>query len=149
MTTRFERFTFAINEIYRYWHKIASEVMEQYGLKGSCAVYFSVMHRYEDGITATQLGELCGRNKADVSRVILQMESKGFLIKEKTGNNSYRAKLFLTEEGKEVAHHIHKRAKKAADLGSHGLTDEQREAFYEALELIVNNLRKMRVDDIS
>ena len=33
MVDRFERFSFAISEISRCWHKIAAEEMEAYGLK--------------------------------------------------------------------------------------------------------------------
>lgn len=144
--TRFERFSFAINEIYKYWHKIASEVMEEYGLKGSSAVYFATMSRFSEGITASKLGELCSRNKADVSRVILQMEKKGFIRRENTAKKSYRAKLFLTEEGRNVAMHINRRAKTASDIGSCGMTEEERENFYKYLELIANNLKKLSID---
>ena len=34
MIDRFERFSLAITEVSRYWHKIASGEMEQYGMKG-------------------------------------------------------------------------------------------------------------------
>ena len=35
MIERFERFSFAISEISRYWHKITATEMEKYGLKGA------------------------------------------------------------------------------------------------------------------
>ena len=54
MLNRFERFSLAISEIYRYWHKIAADEMEKYGLKGPYAVYLTAMYRYKDGITSTQ-----------------------------------------------------------------------------------------------
>lgn len=148
MTTRFERFSFAINEIYKYWHRIATDVMGKYGLKGSSAVYFAALSRHTEGVTATKLAELCGRNKADVSRVILQMEDKGFIKKERSGNNSYRARVFLTESGKKIADCINECAEKASNLGSFGLSDEQRAVFYTYIELIAGNLKKMSVEGI-
>ena len=146
LTDRFERFSYAISEIYHYWHIIAAEVLEAYGLKGSSAVYFTVLNRFPTGITASKLGELCSRNKADVSRVISQMMQKGFVY---TDGRPYRTKLFLTAQGKEVAEHINERAEIAGDLGSAGLNEVQREAFYDALELIAANLKKIGNEGIS
>ena len=71
---RFERFSFAISEISRYWHKLTAEEMEKYGLKGTHSVYLLTMYRYPDGITATQLCELCSKDKSDVSRMMSIME---------------------------------------------------------------------------
>lgn len=143
---RFERFSYAIFEIYYYWHKIAAEVLEAYGLKGASAVYFTALNRFPAGITASELGALCSRDKADVSRVIFQMTQKGFVC---TDGRSYRAKLFLTAQGREVAAHINERAEIAANLGSAGLNDVQREVFYDSLELIASNLKKIGNEGIS
>ena len=74
MVSRFERFSFVISEIYRHLHKIMADEMEKYGLKGAYAIYLSAMYRHPDGITATELGEICSRNKADVSRAMSSMQ---------------------------------------------------------------------------
>lgn len=141
MNDNFQRFSLAIAEIYRYWNKIATEVMEKYGLKGSCSVYFAAMYRNNDGVTATKLGQICNRNKADVSRVISQMIEKGFARKENPEKNCYRAKLFLTEKGKQVARHIEKCAQKVTELGGSGLSQQQKNLFYDSLELVSRNLK--------
>lgn len=148
MKDRFDRFSYALTEIYRHWHKIASQVMGEYGLKGSCSVYFTAMRGQKDGLTASKLSELSGRNKSDVSRMISQMIQKGFVRKEKVGNKSYRAKLFLTEDGNRVADHIYERAKVAVDFGGLGLDSQQRDGFFLALELIANNLRMISTEGI-
>ena len=90
MVDRFERFSFAISEISRYWHKITAEEMEKYGLKGPHSVYLTAMYRYPDGITAPQLCELCGKDKSDVSRAMSLMERKGLVRKEGIYQNCYR-----------------------------------------------------------
>ena len=71
---RFEKFSMAMTEINRYWHKIAADELEKYGLKGPYVVYLTILMRYPDGITAAQLCDLSGRNKADVSRAVSDME---------------------------------------------------------------------------
>lgn len=140
MIDRFERFSLAISEISRCWHKIAADEMEKYGLKGSHAVYLTTMCRYPDGITAARLCELCAKDKADVSRMMSIMEKKELVVKE---GNSYRAQLKLTPAGLEAAEHVRRRATVAVENASRGLTPERRAVFYEALELIVSNLQNI------
>lgn len=143
MIDRFERFLFSISEINRCWHKIAAEEMEKYGLKGAHVVYLVTMYRYPDGITATQLSELCSRDKSDVSRTMTTMENRGLVKREGVNQNLYRALLKLTDEGKTAAEHVRERARIAVEIAGAGLTDEQRRIFYDSLELITSNLKNI------
>ena len=45
MIARFEKFSYAISELSRCWHKIAADEMKQYDLKGPYAVYFTTLYR--------------------------------------------------------------------------------------------------------
>lgn len=141
MIERFEKFSFDIAEIYHYWHKLTSEEMTKYGLKGSNAVYLTLLYQYQDGLTSAQLADLCSRDKADVSRAMSSMEQKGFIRKEMVGKSSYRARMVLTEDGRAAAERINDVAAHAVELGGKGLTDEQRKTFYYALDLIASNLQ--------
>ncbi len=40
MVDRFEKFSLAISEISKYWHKLATEEMEKYGLRSSHSYIF-------------------------------------------------------------------------------------------------------------
>ncbi len=140
MLERFEKFSYFISEISHHWHKISADVMNEYGMKGPYSVYFTTMYRCPEGITATKLCELCSRDKADASRAVSLMEKKGLVTKE--GAN-YRALIKLTEEGKKIAKDIISRAEAAVEYGGKGLTDEQRDKFYEALEIVCSNLEEL------
>lgn len=148
MLDRFERFSFSIFEITRHWHKITSDEMEKYGLKGTHCVYLLAMHQHPEGITATQLGEICGRDKADVSRMVSIMEQKGLVIREAVAKNLYRGLLKLTEEGMAAADFVCQRVKVAVELASKGLDDMRRNLFYDALDLISGNLRQISEDGL-
>lgn len=148
MIDRFERFSLSIAEISRCWHKIASDAMEEYGLKGVYSVYFVVLYRYPQGLTAAQLGELCGRDKADVSRAVSLMEKQGLLQRIPNGGTGYRAALLLTERGQEVAEGISEKARAAVECASRGLPEEKRVVFHEALELICHNLLALSKDGL-
>ena len=146
MIDRFERFSIAISEISRYWHKIAADELERYGLKGPHSIYLTTLYQFEDGITAARLAELCGRDKSDVSRMMTIMEEKGLV--SRTGANNYRARLILTDKGREAAEYIRRRAVTAVSLAGRDLSPETRTAFYDALTSIASNLRELSRDGL-
>ena len=143
MLDRFARFSLAISEIDRCWHKLAAEEMAKYDLNSPHAVYLTTLYNFEEGVTAAKLGELCCKNKADVSRMVAILEKKGLVRKEAIGGNLYRAKLRLTEEGKQAAEHVQRRAALAVELAGSGMTDADREVFYRCLEQITTNLQTL------
>ncbi len=138
MVERFARFTLAIFEISRCWHKLAAEEMERYGLKGPYAVYLVAMVRCPEGLTAAQLCEMSGRDKADVSRAVNLMEQGGLLVRE---GSAYRAVLKLTQSGEAAANQLCRRVGLAVELAGKGISDADRETFYAALEAITANLQ--------
>ena len=148
MIDRFQRFSYAITEISRLWHRIAGEEMGKYGLKGAYSVYFTTLYRCPQGLTSTQLVEQCSRDKADVSRAMNLLESKGLVRRELEEGKTYRARLVLTEEGRQIARQINERAKAAVELASCGLPEEKRNIFYEALTLITANLQRISREGI-
>ena len=143
MLNRFARFSLAIAEIDRCWHKLAAEEMAKYDLNSPHAVYLNTLYQYPEGITAAKLGELCCKNKADVSRMVTILEKKGLVRKEAVGDNLYRAKLLLTDDGKLAAEHVQGRAALAVELAGSGMTDAERETFYRCLEQITANLQTL------
>jgi len=143
MLNRFARFSLAISEIDRCWHRLAADEMAKYGLNSPHAIYLTTLYDYEEGITAAKLGELCCKNKADVSRMVTILEKKGLVRKEAVGGNLYRAKLLLTDDGKLAAEHVQGRAALAVELAGSGMTDAERETFYRCLEQITANLQTL------
>ena len=143
MLNRFARFSLSIAEIDRCWHKLAAEEMTKYGLNSPHAVYLITLYQYSDGITAAKLGELCCKNKADVSRMVSILEQKGLVRREAVGGNRYRARLLLTEEGKQAAEQVQGRAALAVELAGSGMTEGEREVFYRCLERITANLQTL------
>lgn len=143
MVDRFERFSIAISEISRHWHKITADEMEKYGLKGPHSIYLTIMYRYPEGVTATQLCELCGKDKSDVSRMMSIMEKKGLVKKEGIHQNLYKGVFKLTQEGQEAAKIVCERAGLAVEIAGNELSDENRAILYESLELIASKLREI------
>ena len=148
MLDRFARFSLAIAEIDRCWHKLAAEEMAKYGLNSPHAVYLNTLYECPEGITAARLGELCCKDKADVSRMVAIMEKKGLVEKEKVRGNLYRAKLVLTQEGRNAAEQVREHAAMAVELAGAGMSDQDREIFYRCLEQITANLQTLSKDGL-
>ncbi len=146
MIDRFERFSVSVLQISHYWHKIADEVMERYGLKGPHAVYLMELFRRSEGATAVELAEFCARDKSDVSRAVASFMQKGLIVKSIASGSHYRARLLLTDLGLKIAKEIQVDVNTAVSSGSKGMTMEELEHFYDALELICANLRKLVED---
>lgn len=143
MIERFEKFSLAIAEINRCWHKIAGEELAKYSLKASHVTYLLTLYRYPEGLTAPKLAELCDRDKADVSRMLSILEEKGLVTKDGIGSNRYRGRLRLTAEGQAVAKELSHRAELSVEQAGAGLTEENRVIFYDSLDTITKNLRRI------
>ena len=142
MLERFEQFSNGITEIYRSIQKIEREEMEKYGLKGGYALYLATLSQYPDGLSAAQICEICDRDKAAVSRTVNEMEGKGLLYRD-SGDSAYRAKILLTDEGREAAIYVCKKIAAAVELASQGLSDRDKAAFYSALSRFSANLQEI------
>ena len=143
MISRYSKFTTLISNINRAINHIKAEEMQQFGLKSfhvSCLYY---IYKFNDGLTASELCSLCEEDKGAISRSIDLLINNGFIMYENDDNNKkYRAKLFLTDKGKEVAERVNKITENAVEIGSKGLTDKEREIMYKCLDIISNNLNK-------
>lgn len=149
MITRFEQFSVIISGIYRYMQKLEREEMVKRGYKGAFAGYLATLKRFDKGLTCTELCEICDKDKAAVSRIIAEMEDKGLVEKNGTGKGSYRAKVTITEKGKDIADFVSERAHLAVSRVSGELmNDEERAALYQTLDSIYKNLQKVSKEGI-
>lgn len=142
MVERYEAFSVAISGIYKYIQKIERHVMSLYGLKGPHAQCLTTLLRFPQGLTSSQLGEFCDKDKAAISRAISELEQKGLILRNCVNNNSYKALLLLTDDGRKAAEEITKTATEAVEAAGNGLTDDDRSVFYRTLYLIAENIEK-------
>ena len=128
--------------------KIEREEMEKYGLRGSYVQYLIAMKRFPEGMTSAKLCDICDKDKAAISRIVSEMESKGLIRRESDKSNMYRAKLVLTEEGNKAADYVCERAEKAVFAAGKGLDEEDRRIFYGVLAIFEANLRRISREGI-
>lgn len=143
MIDRFELFSSLIASIYKDIIKIERNIMTQYGLKGPHSQCLVAMRQYPDGITASELCEVCGKDKAAISRAVSGLESAGLIYRDLSGDNIYRAPLKLTEKGSDISNNLCDAAKAAVTMASKGLSEENRKIFYDSLSLVASNLQNL------
>lgn len=140
MEQRFETFTVLINKIGRSIKRLKAGQMAELELKGphvSCLYYL-----YRCGpLTAAELCERCEEDKAAVSRSLDYLEREGYLLCQNA--KRYRSPLLLTGKGRAAGAEVSLRIEKILDLASKGLSEEERESMYRALERISANLEKL------
>ena len=140
---RFRIFTTQIALISRNIRKIKSEEMSEFDLKSphvSCLYY---LYKHSEGMTAKQLSDMCGEDKAAISRSIDSLEKKGYLECNSKAEKRYNSPLVLTKSGRDIGGRIAIKVDHILDLAGAGLTDKTRNEFYESLLLISNNLQKI------
>ena len=92
MQDRFERFVVSITELHRYLQKLKELEMGQMDLKAGYTMCLYYLGKHPEGLTATQLTELCKEDKVPVFRrrssrfMCLGRLRKG--IKKRTDRNS-------------------------------------------------------------
>ncbi len=148
MIERFERFSYAIAEISKCWHKLATDEMEKYGLKGAHCTYLLALSESKDGLTAPQLCEICGKDKSDVSRMMKILETKELVCKIGEHQNRYGGMFTLTPLGQSAADDVRFKACRAVELAGRDLTEEQRTIFYYALNSVSARLRELSEEGI-
>lgn len=145
MTQRFELFCTTINQIHRNLQRIKLKEMEEFGLKGIHVMCLFELNHNPDGLTLTQLSSLCGEDKAAISRAVSELTKRKLVTSN--AEKKYRSLITLTQEGQCMADKIDKKAEAAVIAGSGNLTPDQRNALYEMLTYISDNLDHYLVEE--
>ena len=140
MLTGFEQLSIGVHELYLTMHRVETKQMEKYGLRGAYVKYLVALLHTPEGLTISQLCEICDQDKAAVSRAVSELVGREFIWRDNPRKNHYRAKLNLSERGCELAKEVCNSAKDAFDEAVAGLTQEQKDNLYELMFAVSDNL---------
>lgn len=149
MIGRYELLSSSISSMYHDIQKIERVEMAKFGLKGPHAQCILALGRYSEGLTVSQLCDICDKDKAAISRTISELEEAGMVLRSPRNGTRYRAPLTLTEQGITAAQAVSERAHLAVEQAGLGLEDSQRQIFYQVLTLIAGNLHTIYKDGLS
>ena len=106
------------------------------------------MYRFPEGLTSARLSDLCDRDKAGISRIVAEMEENGLITRKTNNENFYRARLVLTDKGREISEFVQKKAISAVLQAGGDISDKDRKIFYDCLTHIAANLKKISLDGL-
>ena len=92
-------------------------------------------------MTAAELCERCEEDKAAISRSLEYLESSGYLHPQ--AGKKYRAKLLLTPAGQQAGAEVARRINRILEAAGAGLSEQEREIMYRAMEKISVNLENI------
>lgn len=141
MENRFEKFCAAVLELSRCLQRIKDQEMRRFGLRSSHTMCVFYLGRHPEGLTVTQLSSLCREDKGAVSRCLSELVRRELACCDAPQNRRvYRNPFRLTEKGRRLAKQMDELVAEALRQGGKGLTEEQRETFYETAQVILKNL---------
>ena len=142
MKERFQTFTVLVANLNRCIYRIKTEEMAKYNLKSShvsCLYYI-----FKNGaLTATELCDLCGEDKANISRSLKYLEDNGYLIADPNSTKKHQRPIELTFNGYKIGKTISQKIDQILNYASEGLSEEAREIMYNGLNLINERLNSL------
>ena len=138
---RFDRFSHLTSSAVKSIQKLKIKGMLPFGLTAAHTVCLRHLYNSPDGITRTKLVRLCDIDKAQISRTINDLCSKGYVIETENENTNYRKRLKLTPMGKDTTEMINKKILAVNEFVSEDIPEEELEIFYETLNTICERLK--------
>ena len=139
---RFSAFTVLIANINRSIRRIKSEEMAEFNLKSphvSCLYYL----RRLGAMSAKELGDICGEDKASLSRSIDYLEKRGYVVTSNKKGMRYKAEISLSDAGREVAKRVVEKIDGFLKNVGASLGEDGREALYSGLRTVNRDLEKI------
>ncbi len=143
MEERYQTFTRLIAKCSRGIQRIKNWGMAEFSLKSSHVSCLYYLYANGNPMTAKELCDACGEDKAHVSRSIDKLETDGYVVCQSKTKKRYNSPISLTERGVEIAEKIVQKVDGVLEKSSEGLSEENRRIFYESLWVIANNLDKI------
>ena len=140
MKQRYETFTLLIMNITRCVQKIKNIEMSALGLKGGQVQCLFALFNSDEGASMTALCKICGEDKGMMSRTLKELMAQELIYIDEKEDRKYRNPFKLTEKGNRVASIVSDRISEMLDLGSMGISGNDREILYRTLTRISDNL---------
>lgn len=138
---RYNKFNLLLTQINRSVNRLKSTESHKLGIKGISSDIIYLIYT-KGPLTASNIVSITAEDKGLVSRTLSKLYLDKIIRYEIIGKK-YRSKIFLTEIGKKIGNQIYNKVEEVLEKASTGLTDCEREIFYNNLDLISENLKKI------
>lgn len=138
---RFIRFSSLLNSAEKSISRMKHKKMGSYGLGNAHTICICLLNDKPQGMTKTELAAACGVDKAQVSRVVTDLQKKNYVCTP-LGEKGYKQKYQLTEEGASIAKDIADMILEINSYVSDNIPKDQIDNFYSTFETICKKLEK-------
>ena len=139
--SRFELFDGLIASAGKTLQRIKTNKMEKYGLGSTHTICLCKLGKAgEVGVTQKELTEQESIDRAQVSRVLRDLELEGLVYT--VGASAYKKRYCLTEKGQKIAAEIHDIILEINRYVSEDISAEEIAVFYRVMQVIDGNLKK-------
>ncbi len=114
--------------------------MSKYGLTSTHTSCLRQLYGNPDGLTKSEIAENCEIDKAQITRVVNELITKGYAATDDSGR-AYNRKFFLTEKGRAISEEINGIVLRVVDYVSGDIPKAEIESFYAIFERINNKLK--------
>lgn len=139
-TERFTPFVLYIERISKNIKRIADEKMKPYGLRSAHVMCILQLGKSEGGLSSSALAEVCGVDKAFVSRITNELLEKKYITKQEGRLSKYKVKFVLTESGIEIHRIMNDIVMECLTQVDSRISMKKLEIFYEVLNDVDNGI---------
>ncbi|MBQ4585749.1 MAG: MarR family transcriptional regulator [Clostridia bacterium] len=142
-TERFTPFVLYIERISKNIKRIADEKMEPYGLRSAHVMCILQLGKSEGGLSSSALAEVCGVDKAFVSRITNELLEKKYITKQDGHQGKYKVKFVLTESGNQIHKIMNSIVMECLTQVDSRISMKKLEIFYEVLNDVDNGIASL------
>ena len=104
---RFYEFTGLVSRAYKHLRRAQEKYTREFGLRSTHVAVMLQLHDAADGgMSSAELSRACGVDRAQISRVVAELNADGLIGTPAGEKRRYRGSLILTEKGRELAEKI-------------------------------------------
>lgn len=134
----------AMGRAQRLWRDVINDLAKEQDLSESRWQVMVNLEKIGEGATQQQLAaELC-IEMPSLTRTLNQLEKQGLLERRPSPTDKRSHRLWLTEQGRRVSHQLEQQVNEVRMAVTHGLSNDQLNAFAEVLMVIENNAKALR-----
>lgn len=135
----------AIATAYRLGQSILRAKLNDLGIEAHQADSLYVISGFE-GLSQQELSELLTVSKPATTRAVKTMIKAGYVYKETDKSDKRVSRLYLTEQGKEIAPTLSKAFEELIDLHKEAFTVEEQVQFEYLITKLINELRAKKTE---
>ena len=136
---RYINFSITIEQIAKNLQRLKNEKMALFGLRSVHVTCLVRLGREKNGITGAELAECCEVDKSLISRVIGELEEKGYVCYE-VCDKKYRRRIFLTDAGVRVLDEVRHILDDTVGAVRGDVSDAEVDTFYRVLHSFDRNI---------